>query len=198
MYLKRVKRFSQEDLFRQLREVRCMGNNRHLKPYENANFEIRLARPDDYEPSALYVLRWELGFLGLLLDELLLRVGGFENIDTLVEYEDEYGHVTRMIPPIVEYTDFGAWIILDGEHRSFIARHRRMSIPMLFIDNVSVPYPCTPLSDSWNSVEITERVPILKRYRRSGLNDTQENEKDLHRNLSSFGSQGTRKPHSPV
>lgn len=198
MYIRHVERLSQEQLFEELREVRCMGNNTHVRPYQDAHFEIRMVKPGDFQPSALYVLRLELSFLSLLMDQLAGHVGGIENIDTLLEYEDEYGQVTRMIPPVVELTDFGHWMILDGEHRSFIARHRDIEIPMLFISQITAPYPCMPLPEGWRSVDIKEVVPILKRYRREGLNDTPGTELDLHRDLRPFGSRGTRKPLSPI
>ena len=111
MYIRHVERLSQEQLFEELREVRCMGNNVHVRPYRDAHFEIQMAEPGDFQPSALYVLSLELSFLSLLMDQLADHVGGIENIDTLLEYEDEYKRVTRMIPPVVELTDFGQWMI---------------------------------------------------------------------------------------
>lgn len=197
MYLKKVKRIKPEQLFKKLREVPLL-NQPNILPYKDAEFEIRLARPGDLKPSAFYILRLELGFLALLLDELAKEVGGLERIDTLLEYESEFGFYDRMIPPVVELTDFGEWMILDGEHRSFIAMSRGVEIPMLFISNVSVHYPCLPLPKGWGSVEIVERVPEFKRLFRPGLNDTPETLYNLHRDLRKFGSRGVRKPLSPI
>ena len=148
MYLKKVKRFGQEQLFEKLRQVPLL-NQENKRPYADSDFEIKLARPQDFHPSTFYVLRSKLGFLALLMDELARQVGGpkkgFKKIDTLLEYQDEFGFWEKMIPPVVELTDFGEWMILDGEHRSFIAMHRKIEIPMLFIKNVRYPYPCLPL-----------------------------------------------------
>ena len=197
MHLKKVNRFSQEQLFERLRQVSLLNQPDKL-PYAEADFEIKLAKPQDLQPSAFYVLRFELGFLALLLDELARKVGGLENIDTLLEYQNEFGFWDRMIPPVVELTDFGEWMILDGEHRSFIAIHRKIEIPMLFIKNVKYPYPCLPLPKKWESVKIVDKVPEFKRLYRRGLNDTPETRYCLHRDLRKFGSRGTRKPLSPI
>lgn len=197
MYLHKIKRLNQRQLFEKLREVPLFGQP-DILPYKEASFEIKLVDPSKLQPSAFYVLRLELSFLSLLLDELAKQLGGIKRIDTFLEYQDEFGFVNRMIPPVVELTDFGEWMILDGEHRSFIAIHRKIKIPMLFISGVTIPYPCLPLPKKWESVEILEKVPEFKRLRRKGLNDTPETEYKLHRDLRNFGSKGTRKPLSPI
>lgn len=197
MYIKKINRLPQEKLFEELRRVPLLGQP-DVFPYANAEFEIRMADPAELQPSAFYVLRLELSFLALLLDQLSHRLGGVEKLNTLLEYEDEFGYINRMIPPVVELTDFGAWMILDGEHRSFIAMERGVKIPMLFIKNVGAQYPCLFLPGGWRSVNIVEKVPGFKRLRRKGLNDTPETEYHLHRDLRNFGSRGTRKPHSPI
>lgn len=197
MFLKKINKSSQEQLFEKLRKVPLLNQPDRL-PYAQAKFEIKLVRPKDLQPSAFYVLRHELTFLALLMDELARNVGGIEKIDALLEYQDEFGYWDRMMPPVVELTDFGEWMILDGEHRSFITKWRKTEIPMLFIQNVKHPYPCLPLPRNWRSVKIVEKVPVHKRLYREGLNDTPETKYNLHRDLSKFGSRGTRKPLSPI
>lgn len=197
MYLHKIKRLNQEQLFQELKSVPLLGRP-DIFPYAKANFEIRLADPATLQPSAFYVLKFELSFLSLLLDELSEFLSGIDRLDTLLEYQDEYGFVHRMIPPVVELTDFGKWMILDGEHRSFIAKNRNIKIPMLFISNIQIPYPCLLLPEGWKSVNIVDKVPVHKRLRRPGLNDTPETEYSLHRDLRKFGSKGTRKPLSPI
>lgn len=199
MYIQKAVRHPQPELFDQLRKVHLIGQP-HILPYVNAKFEVRLASPKDFQPSALYVLQLELSFLSLLLDQLSAKLGGIRKLDTLLEYTDEFGMTYRMIPPLVEYTDFGQWMVLDGEHRSFIASHRGVKIPMLFVSGVDLaaPYPCTPLPEGWASVTVHDTVPVFKRYSRAGLNDTPQTALNLHRDLSAFGSKGVRKPHSPI
>ncbi len=201
MYLQRIKVRPWEQLFGELRNI-CLSHDPNIFPYRNATFEVRLAHPRNFQPSASYVLRSELRFVALLLDQMAQRLGNMEAIDTLLEYENEFGEHWRMIPPIVEYTDFGEWMILDGEHRSFIADMRGVKIPMLFISGVDVraPYVCTPLPQGWEGVKILDTVPAtaLKRICRKGLNDTEETKHYFRRDLSAFGSLGIRTPDSPI
>lgn len=199
MYFKKIKRVEQEELFEKLRKVSLVGQPDKL-PYKNANFEIKSANPAELHPSAFYILRLELCFLSLLLNELSNQINGIENINTLLEYQNEFGLWDRIIPPVVELTDFGEWMILDGEHRSFITMYRKTTIPMLFISNVKYPYPCLPLPKEWDSIEIVEKVPSHRRKRlyRPGINDTDETQFCLHRDLSKFGSRGIRRPLSPI
>lgn len=197
MHLKNIKRFSQEQLFEKLRQITLLDQKDKL-PYANADFEIRFVNPQDFQPSTFYILRQRLNLLISLMDKLNRKQAELEKLDTLLEYQDEFDFCYRMIPPVVELTDFGQWMILDGEHRSFIAIQRHTKISMLFIKNVSYFYPCLPLPEGWKSVRIVDRVPSLKRLYRKGLNDTPETRYSLHRNLEYFGSQRTRKPFSVI
>jgi len=197
-HLKKViKKISQDEFFERLKKVSLLNQSGKL-PYAEARFEINLARPSELQPSTLYVLKSKLSFLAFLLDELSRHLNGIEKIDTLIEYQNEFGFWNQIIPPVVELTDFGEWMILDGEHRSFIAMQRKIEIPMLFIKNVTYPYPCLSFPGRWNSVKIVERTPEHKRILRKGLNDTPETRYSLHRDLRKFGSKGTRKPLSPI
>jgi hypothetical protein len=192
--IKSSKRYPRELLFSALRNVRLMGNNRDTFPYEHATFEVKMTSPSDLQPSAFYVLKEGLSFISHLTEILSEQLGGVERLDTLVEYVDGHGNTHRMIPPVVERTDFHEWMILDGIHRSYLALVREQSIPMLFVKNVTVPYPCLPLPNGWESVELADRVPAIKRLVRSGFNDTAETYHDLHRDLREFGSMGSRPP----
>jgi len=196
MYIAKVKRFLQDELFEKLRDVPLVGRP-DVFPYRDAKFEIRWESPANVQPSALYVLRQNLRFITLLLDNLSWHIGESGHPDSLIEYEDEYGDYEVMIPPIVELTDFGEWMILDGQHRSFITRHRiathrGTAQPMLFISDVSVPFPYNSLPASWESVEIVDQVPKTKRIYRPGISDTPEAEQNHRRDLRLLGSRGFR------
>lgn len=198
MYITKVKRFPQDVFFEELQGVTLVGRP-DVFPYKDAKFEIRWESPANVQPSALYVLRQNLRFLSLLLDDLSWHLGEGGHPDTLIEYEDEFGESEVMIPPIVELTDFGEWMILDGQHRSFITRHRiamhgGVTQPMLFISGVSVPFPYSPLPEGWTSVDVTDQVPEIKRVYRPGISDTPEAESNFRRDLRRFGSRGFRPP----
>lgn len=192
MYFKKIEILTQRQLFEELRGVTLFGKKDKL-PYLDAEFEIKTVQPQDLQPSSFYVLKQRLNFLALLVDELIREKKELEKIDTILEYKDEFDHQHRIIPPIVELTDFKKWMILDGEHRIYIAMERHVEITVLFIRNVKYPYPCLPLPNGWKSVKIVETVPKVKRLYRPGLNDTEQTHYTLHRDLDRFGSQGTRK-----
>lgn len=197
MYLQTIKTRTHRRLFEELRKVRLL-HDPNILPYQDAKLEIRCVHPRDFQPSALYLLRSELRFLALLMDEMVQKVGNMAKMNSLLEYDDEFGEHWRMIPPVVEYTDFGEWMILDGEHRSFIADMRSVKIPMLFISGVNprAPYPCKVLPQGWESVGVCDAVPKFKRFPREGLNDTEETKYHFRRDLSAFGSQGIRPSNS--
>ena len=198
MYITKVKRFPQEVLFEELRGVPLVGRP-DVFPYRDAKFEIRWESPANVQPSALYVVRQNLRFLSLLLDDLSWHLEEGGNPDTLIEYEDEFGEREVMTPPIVELTDFGEWMIADGQHRSFITRHRIAmhrggTQPMLFISNVSVPFPYFTLEKGWESVEVVDEIPRVKRVYRPEITGTDNIVKNFYRDLRRFGSRGFRPP----
>lgn len=194
MYFNKINKERKEKLFEELRKVPLLKNSKvHL--YENATFEIKVADPADYHPSAFYILKRNLTNISVLTKVLVKEVG---SLDTLIEYQDKSGIFWRMIPPIVELADFKKWMVLDGAHRCYNAIMNNEKIPMLFVSNVGAPYLCLPLPKKWESVKILEKVPSNrdKRIFRPGINDSDETRYDLHRNLGQFGSLGNRTPNS--
>lgn len=84
------------------------------------------------------------------------------------------------IPPIVERHD-DKDIILDGIHRSFMARKVGQTISAVHISNIDGPPPFNPLN--WDETHlVTTKPPIEQRYK--NLNPT------LYRNLSAVGIDG--------
>ena len=192
MYIKKIKRIRRDSFIKKLRNV-TLYNNPDILPYKDAEIEIVISDPSCFEPSTFYVLRDGLKFVSLLTDRIASKLGDYAKINTLVEYEDEFGDVNFIAPPIIEYSDFGKWMILDGLHRCFIARHRKLSIPVALVSNATIPYPNLALPSGWKSVYIADKTPDVKRILRSGLNDLPQTRYNLHRNLSVLGSRGSRK-----
>lgn len=90
---------------------------------------------------------------------------GFEMIKGFTQYlaclivgTDEEG--TRVLghylPPIVEQHG-DRWILMDGVHRSYLARQAGVPIECIVIKGVTTPFPCSP--HLWDEVAVVDEKP---------------------------------------
>ncbi|WP_445150501.1 hypothetical protein [Baekduia sp. Peel2402] len=156
-----VEPFSADELLDRLRAVRLRGFP-DVRPYADAQLELRSVDPDALAPPQRYVLAEGVQTMRDLrvalaphgLDPLALSGGAFITVD---------GDRIPVIPPIVEeshepdgrVTD----VIADGLHRVYAARTLGLPITVILARNLprEYPYYALALPDGWSGVtELTE------------------------------------------
>jgi hypothetical protein len=187
----KVDEHSYEELVSRLREV-AMLKEPSVKPYAEANIELKSRPYSLFRPAQRYVLSDELLKVQHLEWELLnfghhpLSLEGYLTIWT--DYSDE---PCDLLPPIIEnITEFdGSQILVvnDGMHRLFVGRQEWRIPKVVIIDQLPAQYPYyaypIPGTDPWEQVEIlpghTIPADYIKKWHRTADN------KKLYRNFNS-------------
>lgn len=153
-----------EQLSAMLRQTTLMGDAKQ-HPYRDANIELRTIETTYVKPLSRYVLRNHLETQRFLN-------WGFEeehDIETL-SLDDHSARVVfqlegeqeewALIPPIIEVSPLdNIPVLIDGEHRFFLARELDVPIQVVWIENVPEKYPVVALPLEWNEVEQFDEVP---------------------------------------
>lgn len=142
------------------------------KPYEYADFDIRLVDPLEAVPTAKYVLKSHLALIERLEKELLLQGIDIFNLHGMVETDD--GHI--ICPPIIEVWNQipheydGILVIIDGLHRHYLAKKRGKKVTSVIVSGcISSDLPVLPLT--WKDVLEQDAVPKDKRNYHPGIPD---------------------------
>ncbi|MFZ2560033.1 MAG: hypothetical protein WAW91_00115 [Candidatus Nanoperiomorbaceae bacterium] len=150
-----------EDSFRRLTNV---SDERH--PYINAHsISIESVSVDDVRPTQLYIYNPALERQKRLRDSM-----GSLGIDTLAmtgryEFSDSNGHHV-IIPPVIEMTDDGEKLIVDGTHRTFLARQLGLAvIKVILIDGVDKTAPPFGEPARWDEVRQYDSLEGVQKRR---------------------------------
>jgi hypothetical protein len=180
-----------DELVSSLREVKLL--NQEVRPYEDADIDLRTVSVESFRPTQLYVLSGAIERQRKLREELLP-----EGVDTLYLDGgiaiDNDGYRVAMIPPIIEEDPEHGPSLLDGTHRAMMAhRFGRKALNVLYIKGVHADYPIHSYPTEWENVieyhATPEDVSLKRRYRT-------ENPIALRRDLSSLNGSVIRKPGS--
>jgi hypothetical protein len=158
-----VERFGAEELLERLRAVRLRGHP-DVRPYAEADLQLRAVDPDTLAPPQRYVLREGVQTMHDLraalashgLDPFALDGGALVTID---------GDAIPVIPPIVEesHEPDGRTVdvIADGLHRVYAARQRGLPITVVVARGLprDFPYYALALPDGWAGVAELDELP---------------------------------------
>jgi hypothetical protein len=157
-------------LTERLRQVGLLGDP-HLKPYAKAVIDTRVITSDQVWPVARYILTEHLETQRFLH-------WAFENehsLDTLHQEDREARVVFKLegeveewalIPPIVEESPLdGKPLLVDGEHRFFLARELGVPIKVIWISHVPAEFPIVATPIEWSEVTAYDQVPDTSKKR---------------------------------
>ncbi len=200
MKVEHVERFGAQELLERLRAVRLRGFP-DVRPYAEADLQLRAVDPETLAPPQRYVLREGLATIADLraalaphgLDPLALDGGAYVTVD---------GERIPVIPPIVEESHEPGGrvvdVIADGLHRVHAARALGVPVTVVVARDLprEHPYYALALPDGWDGVAVLDALPDgfeKKTYRNP------DNYKSLFRQYNEVfpGVQAQRKRSNP-
>jgi len=153
-----------------LRQVALIGDSTQ-KPYAAAQISTKIVTPAAVWPLSRYVLSNHLETQRYLH-------WAFEqehSIDTFHQEDDALRLVFKLegeadewalVPPIVEESPVdGKPLLVDGEHRFFLAREMGLPIRVIWISQVPQQYPVVATPVEWSEVKEFSEVPSLAEKR---------------------------------
>lgn len=180
-----IETISETELASRLRNVSLLKDV-EVKPYKDATISIRAVDLTLVRPTTLYVLRQNLRFQSTLSCDL--REQGFDvfALEGALTLQNE-GQETGLTPPIVEVDAEHGPCLIDGGHRSYIARSTgRMVINALWIENADPRYPIYAYPNEWGDIAEYDTIPSVKKHYREGDYSA------LYRNFSSLNGSAMR------
>lgn len=167
-----------------------------IKPYKDADIQRRLVSTNEFAPASFYALRSHLEWMRTFQEELKRigidflalkyqgeSVGGIE-----FSYNKGEGAIieARIVPPVIELPPENVWALVDGLHRSFLAREQDAELATTWVSGASSQYPfyAYPNPNGWDDVKVWDVVPPTdqkKLYR--NLPDQGLVYSDLYRNI---------------
>ncbi|OGG08652.1 hypothetical protein A2154_00800 [Candidatus Gottesmanbacteria bacterium RBG_16_43_7] len=161
-----------DDFISALKSVTLVGDPT-LLPYINSRISSRIVRVSDIKPISLYILRSKLQIQNKLYHKLLQNFqidifnldGGFPEITFRLTGQKG---IWRMAPPIVEISaaDNNQPVLLDGEHRFYLAQQLNKPVRVIWIENVNPNYPVVSLPGDWSQIRQYSQIPPRSRKRR--------------------------------
>jgi len=161
--------------------------DKDARPYAGSDISIEDVRIDTFQPTQRYVIdsgvRKQEGLRELVLpygeDTLCMETGGID----IVDEENAGGGV--MLPPIIEEDYHEGLLLVDGMHRTTLAR--RMGIKIIravVIRGVDSDFAVTKrrLPNEWNEVTTFPTLGDLKIARKQGF---------VHRNRGNVAGDGS-------
>jgi len=161
--------------------------DKDVRPYAGSDISIEGVRIDAFRPTQRYVIgsgvRKQQELRELVLpygeDTLHMVTGGIDIVD------EEHGEGGVMLPPIIEEDDHEGLLLVDGMHRTTLAR--RMGIKIIravVIRGVDSDFAVTKrrLPNEWNEVTTFPTLGDLKIARKQGF---------VHRNKGSAPGDGS-------
>lgn len=153
-----------------LRTVTLLGD-RSVLPYQDAQISTRVILPHEVEPISKYVITSHLETQQRLRELLLIE----QDID-LLDLRDNHTHVGftvsgesgewYMSPPIVEFSVADQKpVLLDGEHRFFMAQQLQLPIRVVWIEQVPDQVPVVGKPIPWKEVKQYDVVPDVSQKR---------------------------------
>jgi len=157
--------------------------------YQNAFVSLQSFDPNELYPTAKYVLNDNLNTIRSIDKELVDYGIDVFNLNEVIQLND-----IVIAPPIVELSD-GVPCIVDGQHRSFLAREAGRRINCIYVTGVDPNYPIISTPVGWDQVIAYDKKPEaaeLLRDIRPGIADSSQGLRRFYRDFSFLGSQGRR------
>lgn len=136
------------------------GNKERV--YENCQFHTLKVSPQAVRIGQRFVLRSKYvsileNFGSILQNFTGLNIASAGSLIILGETGDGVRSVAHYVPPIAEMNGNSKWTLLDGIHRNFLINAVDGITPMIGIEGVKIPFPCS--LHNWSDIRVTEEKP---------------------------------------
>ena len=190
---------SQEELVENLYQASTLAD-KNARPYAGSDILIEEIAVDSFQPTQRYVIdsgvdkQQELRELVLPYgeDTLHMGTGGIDIVD------EENGGGGVMLPPIIEEDSYEGLLLVDGMHRTTLARRMGVeTIRAVVIRGVDSDFAVTKrrLPNEWSEVTAFPTLDDLKNARKQGFvhrnkGDAPGDGSATYRDFSSFTGRG--------
>lgn len=190
---------SQEELIDNLYQASTLAD-KNARPYAGSDISIEEVNINAFQPTQRYVInsgvRKQEDLRKLILpyseDTLHMKTGGISIVD------EENGEGGVMLPPIIEEDDHEGLLLVDGMHRTTLARRMGVeTIRAVVIRGVDSNFAVTKrrLPNEWSEVTAFPTLDDLKNARKQGFvhrnkGDAPGDGSATYRNFSSFTGRG--------
>ncbi len=159
-HIGRIEVMKKETLDRLLKSIPLVNGE---YPYKDSVIKVGRINPSLVYIGQTFVQKNKLeAIITLGNDFTNLMYSGLSKLNPLIIYDKKGEFASFYIPPIIEVNS--KYVLLDGIHRSFIAKSIDATINAIIIDNVSSPLPFS--YDHWEMIRLVEEKPkdIMDRY----------------------------------
>ena len=164
---------SQEDLIDNLYQASTLAD-KNARPYAGSDISIEEVNINAFQPTQRYVInsgvRKQEDLRKLILpyseDTLHMKTGGISIVD------EENGEGGVMLPPIIEEDDHEGLLLVDGMHRTTLARRMGVeTIRAVVVRGVDSNFAVTKrrLPNEWSEVVTFPTLEDLKAARQKGF-----------------------------
>lgn len=190
---------SQEELIDNLYQASTLAD-KNARPYAGSDISIEEVNINAFQPTQRYVInsgvRKQEDLRKLILpyseDTLHMKTGGISIVD------EEHGEGGVMLPPIIEEDSYEGLLLVDGMHRTTLARCMGVeTIRAVVIRGVDSDFAVTKrrLPNEWNEVTAFPTLDDLKNARKQGFvhrnkGDAPGDGSATYRDFSSFTGRG--------
>ena len=190
---------SQEELIDNLYQASTLAD-KNARPYAGSDISIEEVNINAFQPTQRYVInsgvRKQEDLRKLILpyseDTLHMKTGGISIVD------EENGEGGVMLPPIIEEDDHEGLLLVDGMHRTTLARRMGVeTIRAVVIRGVDSNFAVTKrrLPNEWSEVTAFPTLDNLKNARKQGFvhrnkGDAPGDGSATYRDFSSFTGRG--------
>ena len=189
---------SQEELIDNLYQASTLAD-KNARPYAGSDISIEEVNINAFQPTQRYVInsgvRKQEDLRKLILpyseDTLHMKTGGISIVD------EENGNGV-MLPPIIEEDSYEGLLLVDGMHRTTLARRMGVeTIRAVVIRGVDSDFAVTKrrMPNEWNEVTIFPTLGDLKIARKQGFvhrnkGDAPGDGRAVYRDFSFFTGRG--------
>ena len=190
---------SQEELIDNLYQASTLAD-KNARPYAGSDISIEEVNINAFQPTQRYVInsgvRKQEDLRKLILpyseDTLHMKTGGISIVD------EEHGEGGVMLPPIIEEDSYEGLLLVDGMHRTTLARRMGVeTIRAVVIRGVDSDFAVTKrrLPNEWSEVTAFPTLDDLKNARKQGFvhrnkGDAPGDGSATYRDFSSFTGRG--------
>lgn len=171
-----------------LHRVKTLSGGTHV--YKDADIHVKTVNPDDLSPTSKYVLRDNLKQIEALREKVFREKGvDIFHFPGIVSVDG-----AKIAPPVIEEIN-DSDLIVDGLHRSYLARRNGEKIVVAHIRHSLRGYEPIGSGLGWFEVKVTDTQPTTGRdcrILRLGVTDDPTDLRRYYRDFSVLGSRGRR------
>ncbi len=158
-------RYSWDQYFNKIRTIKLLGD-KSIQPYKNAEICSRIIKPTEVYPIAKYVLNKQINIQKKLAQYLKkehqIDIFDLNDHQPMLEFSMQ-GEKNDwvMSPPIIEVSvlDDNKPVLVDGEHRFYVAKKKNIPIRVVWIEKVPAHLPVVARPLKWSDIKEYDQVP---------------------------------------